>query len=583
MSNQDPLKTRIPSRSLVKLYTTGRGRQVAYMILFFIIKHSPAWAFPIYIGLLIDLLTAPEEGRIRKLIIYTSVMMVLVIQNIPSHVTYVGFLSRICRNVGYQLRIRVCRQLQHLSLLYHNKAGVGRLQSKVIRDIDLIENGPKFFVEAMFSSVLTILVALVTMAVRAPVAVLPALLLIPASVMIRKGFRHRLRQRAQEYRHSMETMSSQVTEMINMIPLTRAHGVEEYELEDTEKAIGSVSRAGVRFDVMSGWFASSGWVTFTLFQTLFLVSMILAAMQGWVTAGDVVMFNTFFGMATHAVLSLLNTVPVLSQVRDGFNSVLEVLDAPDIELNRGRDEVSIVAGQIEFEAVKYTYPEQDRPALDQISLKIEPGEAVCIVGPSGGGKSTFLSLAMGFLRAESGVVRIDGRDVNTLDMRTIRRNIGVVTQQSVFFSGTVRENIAYGREGISDQTIRDALEQANALAFVESLPQGLDTRLGQDGMTLSGGQQQRLAIARAIVRQPRVLVLDEPTSALDAQAEVDFRKALRVAMKDRTTIMVSHSLRHARDMDRIIVIENGQVADDGSHEKLIKGDSFYARSLRMLE
>jgi ATP-binding cassette subfamily B protein len=368
-------------------------------------------------------------------------------------------------------------------------------------------------------------------------------------------------------------MTSSLNDMLNMIPITRAHGLEEFHVHEVDSKISAVFKKGKNFDTISAIFGSTAWVAMTAVHVIFIAGSVYASMKGLITVGDIVLFNSMFLVLTGQMIMILNTLPQLSQCRESIVSVREVLNSPDLEENSGKKPFDTIEGRFDFLGVHYRYPDTAQHALVDFSLEVPPGQSIAFVGPSGSGKSTILSMVLGFIRPNTGTLRIDGMDVMEMDLRTYRKHVGVVTQESIFFSGTVFDNVAYGQDSdIQEDVILDALKAADAYDFVQALPNGLYTHMGSDGLKFSGGQMQRLAIARAIVRNPKVLILDEATSSLDTESEKKIQTAMDRLMKNRTTFIVAHRISTIQNVDRIVILNQGRIVAQGSPAQLLKSN-----------
>ena len=288
-------------------------------------------------------------------------------------------------------------------------------------------------------------------------------------------------------------------------------------------------------------------------------------------------FTTVFAMMVGAIGQIVDGIPPISRGLESARSIRELLDTPEIEDYRDKASVPLVRGAFEFQHVSFTYPGAASSALHDFSLRVEPGETIAFVGPSGSGKTTLMSIIIGFRSPQSGRILLDGRDMAELDLRSYRQHLAVVPQQTLLFSGSVRDNITYGVVDIREDFFQQVVRMARIDEFLPSLPQGLDTNVGEQGVMLSGGQRQRIAIARAMMRNPRIIILDEATSALDNISERYVQEALRHLVVGRTTFVVAHRLSTIRTANRIVVLKNGRVIEQGTHAELLTLDQEYAR------
>jgi ATP-binding cassette, subfamily B, bacterial len=463
-----------------------------------------------------------------------------------------------------------------LSIGYHKKMSAGVLQTKVIRDVETIVDTSRQTFDTGMAATTTLLGALALTAWRVPEFLPVFLIAVPASAALVHSMRRRMSDHNKAFRQQVDRLSARVSEMTNLIQVTRAHALERDELHRIDTTLNDVRDQGVRLDILNGRFNALAWVLFQLLSVGCLVVAAWGARTGAlsVTPGDIVLLSTYFATLTGSVTMLLNVAPQVSKGIESVRSMAEVLTEPDLETNEGKQAVEHVDGRLTFDHVSLTYPDAEQPALVDICLDVRAGETVALVGPSGSGKSSMLNLVIGFLTPTDGRLLIDGRDRRDLDLRGYRRFLGVVPQETLLFDGSVRDNVTYGQDNLSESVVREALEAANAWDFVETMG-GIDTVIGQRGSRLSGGQRQRLAIARALIRNPRVLVLDEATSALDAASEALVQDALAHLMQGRTSFVVAHRLSTVQRADRIVVLRGGHIVEVGTHGELTAAGGAY--------
>ena len=562
-------------KTLILLYK-GHYMELFWSIVFFICKHSPVWILPIATANIIDAATTPTDKSTSRILWNMLLMIVMVLQNILTNYIHTWLYAKTIRNVEKDLRSALVRKLQQLSIAYHKEMESGRLQSKIMRDVEQVETLSSQIFISMLSIVLNVVVALGVVITKDLVVFLFFGATIPLAVLIMVFFKGKIKRYNSDFRHEMEETSVQVMEMVEMIPVTRAHPLEKKETSRMQTQLNQVARKGLQLDMVQTYFSSISWVTFQIFQVICLGFTGYLASKGRISVGDVVLYQTYFSSIVNNVSSVITLIPIVAKGLESVNSIGDVLTAEDIEDNRKKKKIKDVRGEITFSDVSFCYPDSDVPVLQHLNFCIHPGETIAFVGPSGAGKSTILNMVIGFSKSTGGQIMIDGNNIDTLNLNSYRQHIAVVPQTSILFSGTIRDNITYGLDNISEEELEQVLIASNLKEMVDQLPDGLDTRIQEHGGNLSGGQRQRISIARAFVRNPKILILDEATSALDTISEKQIQEATHNLAKDRTTLIVAHRLSTIRDADRIAVVENGGIAEFGTYEELMaKQGIFY--------
>lgn len=557
-----------PARSVLRLLARRPARMTG-AILAFTMKEIPLWFLPVVTAEIIDIVAT--GGDVRTVLGWFAIAGVLLLQNYPMHIVYTRNFMTVVRDTGADLRNSLAARLQSLSIGYHTRVSSSIVQTKVVRDVENVELMLQQVTHPLLSSIMVLCGALAMTAIAVPEFLPVYALAVPIALGLRWVLGRRSRVRNEVFRREVEGFAARVGEMASLIPVTRAHGLERTAVSRVATGADGVRRAGLHLDMLNGHVASLSWVSMQLLGLGCLVLAAVFSLSGIlpITPGEVVLLSTYFTLLTQGLTALLMLIPVGARGLESMRSIAEVLQEPDLEQNEGKRAVPEVSGRLDLERVSHRYPDADRDAVHDVSLSIAAGETVAFVGSSGSGKSTMLNLVLGFVRPTSGRILLDGADMQELDLRTARRHVSVVPQESVLFEGTIRENIAYGRDDVEDDRIRAALVDANAAEFIDRLPDGWNTVVGERGARLSGGQRQRLAIARALVRDPRILLLDEATSALDPESEELVKSALTRLMRGRTTLVVAHRLSTIRQADRIIVLEHGEIVEEGAHDDLL--------------
>jgi ABC-type multidrug transport system fused ATPase/permease subunit len=475
------------------------------------------------------------------------------------------------------MRRRLFAHVQKLSLDALDRRRLGDLIARLVDDVQAIESFVLSGVADGLSALLRIVFfsgALIYLDWR---LALVALVVAPVFLLLARRFSRLIKHASREKRRRSGSLSAVAEESLANHMLVQASNREAAELERFERESEGIIQAELASTRIRGLFSPLVNLVELLGVMCVIVMGTVAVTNGDLTIGGLLVFITYLTQLYGPVQDLSSLSNTIFKAAAGAERVIEVLDEePRIADRPGAVALERARGVVELDDVTFTYPGAPGPALHGLDLRAEPGQTIALVGSSGAGKTTLAKLLLRFYDPDSGAVRLDGHDLRDLELRSVRRNVSILLQETLVLHGSVRDNIAYARPDATDAEVRAAAEAAGATRFVEALPEGYDTDLGERGRRLSGGQRQRIAIARALLADAPVLVLDEPSTGLDAEARAALVEPLRRLMRDRTTIVVSHDLLTVRDADEIVVLDAGRVAERGSHEELVALGGQYA-------
>lgn len=518
--------------------------------------------------------TFEREKTLSVILVASSVIVISLVKGAATY-SQVFITSRIGFRLAHTLRRELFAHLQRLSMSFHKRAETGELLTKVTNDTNNLRDVFSEFALNFATESVTLVGMVVIMFLVNWRLSLIVLTTFPFLAFISFYRFHAIRESARKQRSAEGKIASKLHEVLNSILVVQAFGRERYEEERFETQSEATLEESIRTARLEA--ASSRAVdmvsAFGTFAVLVYGS--LQALDGVITPGSVLVFAAYMNSLNAPIRSLAKLSAKISRAVVSANRIGEILEIqPEIEDKPDAIRAKNLRGEIAFRNVSFGYGD-GKPILEDVSFAIPAGKKIALLGVSGAGKSTIISLILRFYDAMTGEVLIDGVNIKDYGRESLRGEIGIVLQDTILFGASVRENIAYGKERATDDEIILAAKAANAHEFVTKLDQGYDTILGSRGGTLSGGQRQRLAIARAFIRNAPVLILDEPMTGLDAASEASVRDAMRRLTHGKTCLLITHDLQNATEADVILLLENGRITEQGTHENLMVGSAKY--------
>lgn len=539
--------------------------------------------FPFLTGKLIDAASGKNNWIIKGVdTIALILIFILFLQGIFSFLRVYLF-AQVSEKSMADIRYYLYHKMLGLPMSFYDTRRTGELISRITSDVTLLQETFSITLAEFVRQIATLMVGTAIIFATTPKLTLFMLAIFPLVVLVGLIFGRYIRRLSRDTQDQLATANVIVEETIQAINTVKSFTSELFEVNRYRHALNKVVNTALKAATYRGTFIS--FIIFILFGAIVAVMWYGANLvqSGDLSVGDLlsfILYTTFIGG------SIAGLGDLYGQVQKAIGASERVLDIMGSESETAFDQETkqegLVLGQIAYKQVSFAYPTRpDIQVMNKLDLSIKPGEKIALVGPSGSGKSTIIQLLMRFYEVDRGQILVDDQDIQQFDLHQYRKNIGIVPQEVILFGGSIRENIAYGKNNASFQEIREAAIKANALEFIESFPDGFETTVGERGVKLSGGQRQRIAIARAILKDPAILILDEATSSLDAESESLVQQALDELMKNRTTIIIAHRLATIRKVDKIFVISQGEVLESGTHEELLVKEGSYSNLVKL--
>ena len=525
--------------------------------------------------------TLLPESRIgeffRLLVILLVLYMIRFLTNYLVH--YVGHVMG--TRIEHDMRRDLFNHIQTLSFNYFDNVKKGKIISRIVNDLNDISEFAHHAPEDIFITFTTIIGSFILMFIMNAELAIVTFAPVPILIWFTVSKNIKMKRTFRKMREKIADVNAQIDDSISGIRVVKAFANEDYEIEKFARGNQYFKETKEEsYKIMAEYFTGVEFISN-------IISLLVLAYGGYLITkgnaqyGDVVGFLLYVNILLTPIKRFATLIELFQKGMSGFERFCQTMDIhPDIDDEDDAIDIPEVKGEIVFDHISFSY-EDYKTIINDLSLTVRPGEQLAVVGPSGSGKSTLLNLIPRFYNLKSGSITIDGNDINHIKLASLRGSIGIVQQDVVMFAGSIRDNIVYAKLDASDEEIYEAAQKANALEFIEKLENGFDTYIGERGVKLSGGQKQRIAIARIFLKNPKILILDEATSALDNESEQLVQSALFELSKGRTTLIIAHRLSTIKRADRIIVLTENGIEEEGTHEDLLQKEGIYSNLYMM--
>lgn len=571
------------SKALLIFKYSGDNKWKFYVgLVFLLLTGATALAFPKLMGMLIDCVREKDMAKANNIAL--TLLGILFLQSIFSFFRLSLFVN-FTENTLANIRLALYSNLIKLPMTFFSQKRVGELNSRISSDITQIQDTLTTTIAEFLRQFILIIGGIALLAFISIKLTLIMLAVVPLVAVAAVIFGRFIRKYSKKVQDTVAESHVIVEETLQGISNVKAFANEWYEIARYNGKIREIVRIGIKGGLYRGYFAS--FIIFCLFGAIVAVVWfgVTLSINGEMSVGQLisfVLYSTFVGASFGGVAELYAQI---QKAIGATERVFELLDEkPEPIIDIALQQKIRILGNVAFENVAFSYPTRSEiQVLKNVSFTANFGEKVALVGPSGVGKSTIASLLLRFYDITGGSIKIDGKPISEYDLGQLRANMSIVPQDVILFGGTIRENIAYGKPDATDDEIYNAARQANAYTFIESFPEKFETLVGERGIKLSGGQRQRIAIARALLKNPAILILDEATSSLDSESEKLVQEALEILMQGRTSIIIAHRLATIRKADKILVVDKGTIIEQGTHQELIEIDNGLYKNLSNLQ